>query len=171
MQEIQVRWIPGLGRSPRGGNGNLLQYSCQEKSHGQRSLLGYSPQGHKRSAMTEQMGTSMHTHINYIGCEPCPTPTHTHTHTHTQTHFKLLAFYILSHISNLGLHFTCDFSGHYVISSIRLLQTFKQLKTARRSNLAFCGGLGTAQPKQQVTGTSDVGSVASMFLLVNNIFI
>ena len=23
-------WIPGLGRSPGGGNGNLLQYSCLE---------------------------------------------------------------------------------------------------------------------------------------------
>ena len=23
-----VALIPGLGRSPRGGNGNLLQYSC-----------------------------------------------------------------------------------------------------------------------------------------------
>ena len=35
--------IPGLGRSPGEGNGNLLQYSCLEKSHGQRSLAGYSP--------------------------------------------------------------------------------------------------------------------------------
>ena len=24
--------IPGLGRSPRGGNGNTLQYSCLENS-------------------------------------------------------------------------------------------------------------------------------------------
>ena len=24
--------IPGLGRSPEGGNGNLIQYSCQENS-------------------------------------------------------------------------------------------------------------------------------------------
>ena len=24
--------VPGLGRSPRGGNGNLLQYSCLENS-------------------------------------------------------------------------------------------------------------------------------------------
>ena len=24
--------IPGLGRSPRGGHGNLLQYSCLENS-------------------------------------------------------------------------------------------------------------------------------------------
>ena len=23
-----VGWVPGLGRSPEGGNGNLLQYSC-----------------------------------------------------------------------------------------------------------------------------------------------
>ena len=30
--------IPGLGRSPEEGNGNQLQYSCLEKSHGQRSL-------------------------------------------------------------------------------------------------------------------------------------
>ena len=32
-----------LGRSPGGGHGNLLQYSCLENPHGQRSLVGYSP--------------------------------------------------------------------------------------------------------------------------------
>ena len=41
--------IPGLGRSPREGNGNPLQYSSLEKSHGQRSLVGYSPWGCKES--------------------------------------------------------------------------------------------------------------------------
>ena len=40
--------IPGLGRSPGGGHGNPLQYSCLENPHGQRSLVGYSPWGHKR---------------------------------------------------------------------------------------------------------------------------
>ena len=35
--------IPGLGRSPGEGNGNPLQYSCLENSHGQRSLAGDSP--------------------------------------------------------------------------------------------------------------------------------
>ena len=34
---------PGWGRSPRGGHGNPLQYSCLENPHGQRSLVGYSP--------------------------------------------------------------------------------------------------------------------------------
>ena len=31
--------IPGLGRSPGGGHGNPLQYSCLENPHGQRSLV------------------------------------------------------------------------------------------------------------------------------------
>ena len=35
--------IPGSGRSPGGGYGNPLQYSCLENVHGQRSLAGYSP--------------------------------------------------------------------------------------------------------------------------------
>ena len=35
--------IPGLGRSPGGGHGNPLQYSCLEKSHGWRRLAGCSP--------------------------------------------------------------------------------------------------------------------------------
>ena len=37
-----VGLIPGLGRSLGIGNGNPLQYTCLEKSHEQRSLVGYS---------------------------------------------------------------------------------------------------------------------------------
>ena len=40
--------VPGLGRIPVGEHGDPLQYSCLGKSHGQRSLAGYSPWGHKR---------------------------------------------------------------------------------------------------------------------------
>ena len=39
--------VPGLGRSPGRGHGNPLQYSCLENPHGQRSLVSYSPWGHK----------------------------------------------------------------------------------------------------------------------------
>ena len=35
--------IPGLGRSPGGGHGNTLQYSCLDDPHEQRSLAGYGP--------------------------------------------------------------------------------------------------------------------------------
>ena len=38
-----VASVPGLGRSPGGGHGNPLQWSCLENSHGQKSLAGYSP--------------------------------------------------------------------------------------------------------------------------------
>ena len=45
--------IPGLGRFPGGGQGNPLQYSCLEDPHGQRSLVDYSPWGHKELNLTE----------------------------------------------------------------------------------------------------------------------
>ena len=60
--------VPGSGRSPGEGNGNPLQYSCLEKSHGQRSLAGYSPQstglqrvGHNWSCFS--LGTTQTGHL------------------------------------------------------------------------------------------------------------
>ena len=50
--------IPGLGRSPGGGHGNPLQDSSLENPHGKRSLVGYSPQGHKELDTTERLSTS-----------------------------------------------------------------------------------------------------------------
>ena len=44
--------IRGSGRSPEGSHGNPLQYSPGE-SHGERSLVGYSPWGGKELDMTE----------------------------------------------------------------------------------------------------------------------
>ena len=35
--------ICGMGRSPGGGHGNPLQYSCLGSSHGQRNLVRYNP--------------------------------------------------------------------------------------------------------------------------------
>ena len=51
--------IPGSGRSPGEGNGHPPHTTVflPGKSHGQRSLVGYSPWGHKRvehDLMTEQ---------------------------------------------------------------------------------------------------------------------
>ena len=50
--------IPGSGRSPGGGHVNQLQYSCLENTHGQRSLVGYSPRGCKESDTTEWLSTA-----------------------------------------------------------------------------------------------------------------
>ena len=53
--------IPGSERSPGGGYGNPLQYSCWENSHGQKSLVGHSLWGHKELDTTEHACTHTHT--------------------------------------------------------------------------------------------------------------
>ena len=58
--------IPGLGRPPGGGHGNPLQDSYLENPHGQRSLAGYSPWGHKESDITEQLSTYKIRCLKYI---------------------------------------------------------------------------------------------------------
>ena len=45
--------IPGLGRSPGGGNVNTLQFLLPRESHGQRILTGYSPWGRQELDTTE----------------------------------------------------------------------------------------------------------------------
>ena len=52
--------ISGLVRSPGGGQGSPVQYSCLENPHGQRSLADYSPWGGKESDMTERLSTAQH---------------------------------------------------------------------------------------------------------------
>ena len=52
--------IPGSGRSSGEGNGNPFQYSCLEKSHGQRSLVGYSAWGRKQSDTAERLHFTSH---------------------------------------------------------------------------------------------------------------
>ena len=47
--------IPVSGRSPGGGNGNPLQYSCLENPRGQRSLADYSLWGRKESDATKRL--------------------------------------------------------------------------------------------------------------------
>ena len=51
MQETRVQSL-GWEDPPRGGHGNSLQYPCLENPHGQKSLAGYSPWGHKELDMT-----------------------------------------------------------------------------------------------------------------------
>ena len=55
MWETCVRSL--LGRSSGGGHGNLLQYSCLENPHEQRSLVGYSQWDRKEWNTTERLST------------------------------------------------------------------------------------------------------------------
>ena len=59
--------IPGLGRSPRRGHGNLLQYSCLENPM-DWSLEGYGPRDSKELDTTEAtyhaQTHAYHEHLN-----------------------------------------------------------------------------------------------------------
>ena len=58
--------IPGLGRCPGDENGNPTPGFLPGKSHGQRSLVGYSQSiGHKELDSTEHLHTQTYTHIIY----------------------------------------------------------------------------------------------------------
>ena len=61
-----VGLIPGLGRSLRGGNGNPLLVFLLGKSHGQRSLVDYSPWVPKSWTA---LNTHTHIHIG-MGKQP-----------------------------------------------------------------------------------------------------
>ena len=100
---VDLGLIRGSGRSPGEGNGNPLQYFLHEKkSLGQSSLVGYSPEGWKKSDTTQLCSTLMHTH----------------THVHTDHIFficlhisgHLHCFLILATVNNaavsIGLHRT-----------------------------------------------------------------
>ena len=50
--------ILGLARSPGGGHGNPFLYSSLKNPQGQRSLVGYSPWGHKELDTTEWLSTA-----------------------------------------------------------------------------------------------------------------
>ena len=51
--------IPGSGRAPEEENGSPLQYSCLEKSQGQRNLAA-TVHGVTESGMTERLSTLTH---------------------------------------------------------------------------------------------------------------
>ena len=69
--------IPGSGRSSGEGHGNLLQYSCLKKPHGQRSWEGYIQRVTKSQAWLNDW-----THITY-----------THTCSKTETWMNPKAFH------------------------------------------------------------------------------
>ena len=63
--KIEAGSTPGLGRSPGGGKGNPLQFSCLENPHGQRGLVSYSPWVSKNQAQLKQLSTA-HTDSNTL---------------------------------------------------------------------------------------------------------
>ena len=110
--------IAGSGRTPGGGHGNPLQYSCLENPQGQRSLVSYSPWGHEESGTTERLSTHTRIHI------------YTHIYIFFLRFFSITGYYkILSYVpllyssSLLVIYFiynsSVQFSCSVVFNSLR----------------------------------------------------
>ena len=61
MQETQETWVRSLSQKiPWRRKWQLTPVFLPEKSHGQRSLVGYNPKGHKESDVTKWLNTNHH---------------------------------------------------------------------------------------------------------------
>ena len=78
--------FPGSGRSPREGNGNLVQYSCLRESHGQRSLVGYRPWGLRVGDDWE----SRHVSVVYIFQSQTPSSPHPCVYFQSTAHMEVI---------------------------------------------------------------------------------
>ena len=75
LPAMRETWVRSLGREEtlEQGMATPLQCSCPEKPRGQRSLVGYSPWGHKESGTTERLST--HPGLVVPAHHPDPPPT------------------------------------------------------------------------------------------------
>ena len=64
LQGGRLRFNLWVGKIPWRREGKLTPVFLPKKSHGQKSLVGYSPKGHKESDTTEQL--SIHTHTLFM---------------------------------------------------------------------------------------------------------
>ena len=115
--------IPESGRSSGEGNSNPHQYSCLEKSHGQRILLCYSPWGCKESGTTEQLHfTSLQSHGEFHGQRSLVGSSGVarspRGHKESDTTEQLI--YIKSHVCKIYPHDLSTFQGSHLPSSLLL---------------------------------------------------
>ena len=67
LQCGRPRFNPWVGKIPWRKERLPLQHSCLENPHGQRSLAGYSPRGHKELDTTEWLSTAHHSYLGFPG--------------------------------------------------------------------------------------------------------
>ena len=96
---VQETWVQSLGREdPLEKEWLPTPVFLPGTSHGQRSLVGYSPWGGKESDTTEVTLTHSHTHT----CVQTRVYVHAHTRTHTLRCLRAAAFYFARCCDILG---------------------------------------------------------------------
>ena len=76
-----VSWIPGLGRSPGGGNGNPLQYSFlgnpMDRGAWQGTVHGVTQESDRTEQLSTHASVCTHTQIHHLYTPPVYTYMHT----------------------------------------------------------------------------------------------
>ena len=132
--------IPVLGRSPGGRHGNPLQHSYLAHPHGQRSLVGYSPWGHKESNMTATKHTAQCSlllrSLRHSQVDRATTYMHVYVYTLIYIHTVLIYIYSYIYINIESHEFTSIFAVptqcykvYFVFSLFILITTIFESKT------------------------------------------
>ena len=106
--------IPGQGRSLGEGN----SYPLEQLLHGQRSLAGYSPWGHKELDMTEQLTNSVREfqEIQRQVSKKMKKHLHSHSPEITAVNILLCTLLVFVHIFIItSSKQTCHFAKHWMI--------------------------------------------------------
>ena len=102
--EGDMGFIPGSRKSPGEGKGNPFQCSCLENSMDRGSLVGYSPEGQKKSNTTEWLGVCTHAYTHKMATLPSLFP------------FWRSFLYEMIRTGN-GAHLSCSFSWKVILDA------------------------------------------------------
>ena len=164
MQETTRDWgsIPGLGRSPGGGHSNPLQYSCLENPHGQRSLVSYSPWGHKELDTTKRLSTEQTNHHcriqNHLDAKVhCECPKWIRRHFHR----------CWRQGGGCGQSLNPSFPRYRMFTETRALVSLAEVASTNRESLLFGGRIAgwlrepTMAQQEPACNTGDLGDPVS----------
>ena len=129
MQETIVGSVPGSGRSPGGRDWQPTPVFLPGESHEQRSLVGYSPQGHKELDITEvSEHAHMHTTSTLQSLPPCSAKSLIFTAKQEHPQF-VVAIYFLNFLNSSTGDLQCFSCMAKYVNIQSFLFTFKWIYT------------------------------------------
>ena len=143
------RFDPWAGKIPCRRKWQPTPVFLPGKSHGHRSLAGYSPWGHKVSDTTELLRTLTLTHTH--------THTHSHTHSHTHTHTDSRLGSKLKRNADRSLVSKTDWLGcfrlNFPLAKEKTKQTNKKKKPGTNHKEHLLAGPGAFPRQERIFGS------------------
>ena len=149
MQETSETWVQSLSQKDPLEESTVLQYSCLEKPHRQRSLAGYNPWG-RESWTWAALGTKQQQTFHWL------LPVSSNYYWEVFIYFDIIVLQFVGHLlggSKLGL---------MVISSKRIYVTCSASQVCRSQSLCPYSGHWWSVPPQETLKHSKAGVTQSL---------